>query len=158
MSLEQGSIAYVAQQAWIQNLTVRDNILFGEPLDSCKYNDVVRACELLEDFDMLPAGGLTEIGERVSLIIFLNLTWWWWWWVYPTHSWGWGRGSIPRNPNNRATPHGRDQRSRREGVWPKMSRRRGSSTGQSSTRCERSCGSEPQLLHEGVSARPILWR
>ena len=32
-----------------------------------------------------------------------------------------GRGSIPRNPNNRATPHGRDQRSRREGCgrkWP----------------------------------------
>ena len=26
------------------------------------------------------------------------------------------------------------------------------------TRCERSCGSEPQLLHEGVSARPTLWR
>ena len=45
-----------------------------------------------------------------------------------------------------------------KGVWPKMARRRGSSTGQSSTRCERSCGSEPQLLYEGVSARPTLWR
>ena len=61
-------------------------------------------------------------------------------------------------PIKRATPHGRDQRSRRERVWPKMARRRGSSTGHPSTRCERSCGSEPQLLHEGVSARPTLWR
>ena len=78
--------------------------------------------------------------------------------VLPDPFLGWGRGSIPRNPNNRATPHGRDQRSRRERVWLKMARRRGSSTGQSSTRCERSCGSEPQLLHEGVSARPTLWR
>ena len=34
---------------------------------------------------------------------------WWWWWIYLTHSWGWGRGSTPRNPNNRATPHGRDR-------------------------------------------------
>ena len=74
----------------------------------------------------------------------------WWWWFYPTHSWGWGRGSILQNPNNRATPHGRDQRSRSDRVWPNMARRRGSSTGQSSTRCERSCGSEPQLLHEGA--------
>ena len=63
----QGSVAYVAQQAWIQNLTVRDNILFGKRMDECRYSDVVNACELKEDFDMLPAGGLTEIGERVSL-------------------------------------------------------------------------------------------
>ena len=39
---------------------------------------------------------------------------------------------------------------RGERVWPNMARRRWSSTGQSSTRCERSCDSEPQLLHEGV--------
>ena len=28
-----GSIAYVSQQAWIMNATVRDNILFGEMYD-----------------------------------------------------------------------------------------------------------------------------
>nr|CAB3219629.1 multidrug resistance-associated protein 1-like [Phallusia mammillata] len=59
-----GSVAYVAQQAWIQNLTVRDNILFGQKLDVCKYQDTVEACELKEDFDMLPGGDQTEIGER----------------------------------------------------------------------------------------------
>uniref|UniRef100_H2YLY0 ABC-type glutathione-S-conjugate transporter n=1 Tax=Ciona savignyi TaxID=51511 RepID=H2YLY0_CIOSA len=59
-----GSIAYVAQQAWIQNLTVQDNILFGKPFDPCLYHQTVDACELKEDFDMLPAGDQTEIGER----------------------------------------------------------------------------------------------
>ncbi|XP_076819735.1 multidrug resistance-associated protein 1-like [Clavelina lepadiformis] len=59
-----GSIAYVAQQAWIQNLTVRENILFGKPLDVCNYQDTVEACELKEDFEMLPASDQTEIGER----------------------------------------------------------------------------------------------
>ena len=62
----QGSVAYVAQQAWIQNLTVRENILFGQKLDVCKYQDTVEACELKEDFEMLPGGDETEIGERVS--------------------------------------------------------------------------------------------
>ncbi|XP_078481138.1 multidrug resistance-associated protein 1-like [Ciona intestinalis] len=59
-----GSIAYVAQQAWIQNLTVQDNVLFGKPLDACLYQQTIEACELKEDFDMLPAGDQTEIGER----------------------------------------------------------------------------------------------
>ena len=62
----QGSVAYVSQQAWIQNLTVRENILFGQKLDVCKYQDTVEACELKEDFEMLPGGDETEIGERVS--------------------------------------------------------------------------------------------
>ena len=61
----QGSVAYVAQQAWIQNLTVRENILFGKTFDVCRYQDTVEACELKEDFEMLPASDQTEIGERV---------------------------------------------------------------------------------------------
>ncbi|XP_076820993.1 multidrug resistance-associated protein 1-like isoform X2 [Clavelina lepadiformis] len=59
-----GSVAYVPQQAWIQNLTVRDNITFGKQMDPCKYQDTVKACELETDFEMLPAGDYTEIGER----------------------------------------------------------------------------------------------
>ena len=62
----QGKVGYASQQAWIQNLTVRDNITFGKKMDVCKYQDVVEACQLLADFDMLPAGDETEIGERVS--------------------------------------------------------------------------------------------
>ncbi|XP_049823779.1 multidrug resistance-associated protein 1 isoform X4 [Aethina tumida] len=59
-----GSIAYVSQQAWIQNATLRDNILFGKKFDQKIYDNVVKACALKPDFDMLPAGDQTEIGEK----------------------------------------------------------------------------------------------
>jgi ABC-type transport system involved in cytochrome bd biosynthesis fused ATPase/permease subunit len=61
----QGSVAYVAQQAWIQNASVRDNILFGKPFDEEKYNSILEACALLPDLEILPAGDATEIGEKV---------------------------------------------------------------------------------------------
>ncbi|KAJ2123708.1 hypothetical protein IW147_002301 [Coemansia sp. RSA 720] len=59
-----GSIAYVPQQAWILNATLRDNILFGSQLDQEFYDRVVDACALRPDLDMLPAGDMTEIGEK----------------------------------------------------------------------------------------------
>ena len=61
-------MAYVAQEAWIQNLTVRDNILFGEKFSEKKYRKVIQACSLLPDFDILSAGDQTEIGEKVSAV------------------------------------------------------------------------------------------
>ncbi|XP_005090015.1 multidrug resistance-associated protein 1 [Aplysia californica] len=59
-----GTLAYVPQQAWIQNDTVRNNILFGRPMDKALYDRCVEACALTPDLDILPAGDLTEIGER----------------------------------------------------------------------------------------------
>ncbi|KAK7108692.1 hypothetical protein V1264_016377 [Littorina saxatilis] len=59
-----GSVAYVPQQAWIQNDTVRNNILFGESMRQRDYDECVEACALSPDLDILPAGDLTEIGER----------------------------------------------------------------------------------------------
>ncbi|XP_078611217.1 multidrug resistance-associated protein 1-like [Branchiostoma floridae x Branchiostoma japonicum] len=59
-----GSTAYVPQQAWIQNATLRDNILFGSPLNQSRYNEVLEACALGPDLEMLPAGDNTEIGEK----------------------------------------------------------------------------------------------
>lgn len=59
-----GTIAYVSQQAWIQNATLKDNILFGKPLNSEMYERVVEACALKPDFEMLPGGDQTEIGEK----------------------------------------------------------------------------------------------
>eukprot|EP00007_Cunea_sp_BSH-02190019_P001870 CAMPEP_0174237282 /NCGR_PEP_ID=MMETSP0417-20130205/7690_1 /TAXON_ID=242541 /ORGANISM="Mayorella sp, Strain BSH-02190019" /LENGTH=1523 /DNA_ID=CAMNT_0015316021 /DNA_START=21 /DNA_END=4592 /DNA_ORIENTATION=+ len=58
------SLAYAPQQPFIQNGTLRDNILFGLPFQSKKYRQVIRACSLDPDLDLLPAGDLTEIGER----------------------------------------------------------------------------------------------
>ncbi|XP_033169125.1 multidrug resistance-associated protein 1 isoform X6 [Drosophila mauritiana] len=59
-----GKLAYVPQQAWIQNATVRDNILFGQTYDRKRYNKVIDACALRADIDILSAGDLTEIGEK----------------------------------------------------------------------------------------------
>ncbi|AKB01606.1 Yor1p [Saccharomyces cerevisiae YJM1304] len=49
---------------WIQNASVRDNIIFGSPFNKEKYDEVVRVCSLKADLDILPAGDMTEIGER----------------------------------------------------------------------------------------------
>ncbi|XP_015175304.1 PREDICTED: multidrug resistance-associated protein 1 isoform X1 [Polistes dominula] len=59
-----GSVAYVSQQAWIQNATLQDNVLFGKPLNKAFYNRVIDACMLGPDLEMLPAGDQTEIGEK----------------------------------------------------------------------------------------------
>ena len=62
-------MAYVPQQAWIQNATLRDNIVFGLDFDQNWYDKVVEACALQQDLDMLPAGDLTEIGEKVGCLL-----------------------------------------------------------------------------------------
>ncbi|KNE64079.1 hypothetical protein AMAG_09137 [Allomyces macrogynus ATCC 38327] len=59
-----GSVAYVAQQPWIQHVSIRDNILFGRALDQVRYDAVVHACALMSDFAALPKGDLTFVGEK----------------------------------------------------------------------------------------------
>lgn len=59
-----GSVAYVPQQAWIQNSTLKDNILFGRPDSEKNYKKVLEACALLTDLEVLPGGDQTEIGEK----------------------------------------------------------------------------------------------
>ncbi|PIN06814.1 Multidrug resistance-associated protein/mitoxantrone resistance protein, ABC superfamily [Handroanthus impetiginosus] len=59
-----GSKAYVPQSPWILTGNIRDNILFGKPYDSDKYDRTVEACALVKDFELFAAGDLTEIGER----------------------------------------------------------------------------------------------
>ena len=58
-------MAYVSQQAWIQNSTVRDNVVFGQPYQRERYNSVIKACQLERDLSILTAGDMTEIGEKV---------------------------------------------------------------------------------------------
>nr|QGP74115.1 ABCC transporter [Sedum alfredii] len=59
-----GTVAYVPQVSWIFNATVRDNILFGFPFESFKYEKAIDVTALRHDLDLLPGGDLTEIGER----------------------------------------------------------------------------------------------
>ncbi|XP_041661072.1 multidrug resistance-associated protein 5 [Cheilinus undulatus] len=59
-----GRLAYVAQQAWILNASLRDNILFGHEYNEERYQAVLSACCLRPDLNLLPDADLTEIGER----------------------------------------------------------------------------------------------
>ncbi|XP_015266213.1 PREDICTED: canalicular multispecific organic anion transporter 2 [Gekko japonicus] len=59
-----GSVAYVPQLAWIQNATLKDNILFGHPYNEQKYQTILEACALQQDLEVLPGGDQTEIGEK----------------------------------------------------------------------------------------------
>ncbi|EMR62218.1 putative metal resistance protein ycf1 protein [Eutypa lata UCREL1] len=59
-----GTIAYVAQQPWIMNATVKENIIFGHRYDSNFYEKTIKACALLDDFNQLPDGDETVVGER----------------------------------------------------------------------------------------------
>ncbi|KAK2353052.1 ABC transporter C family member [Trifolium repens] len=59
-----GTLAYVSQSSWIQSGTVRDNILFGKPMDKTRYENAIKACALDEDINDFSHGDLTEIGQR----------------------------------------------------------------------------------------------
>ncbi|XP_071949500.1 ATP-binding cassette sub-family C member 5-like [Antedon mediterranea] len=62
--LVNGTFAYAAQEAWMFNATLRENILFGREFDEEKYDMVLFACSLKPDLTILPHGDETEIGER----------------------------------------------------------------------------------------------
>ncbi|KZS94671.1 ABC protein [Sistotremastrum niveocremeum HHB9708] len=59
-----GSVAYCAQTAWIQNASLRDNVVFGREWDEERYWRVIEDASLLPDLELLPDGDLTEIGEK----------------------------------------------------------------------------------------------
>lgn len=58
------TIAYCAQQAWLVNGTVRDNILFASPYDAKRYKEVIVACSLQRDLEILDDGDQTLVGEK----------------------------------------------------------------------------------------------
>jgi ABC-type multidrug transport system fused ATPase/permease subunit len=58
------SVAYCAQQAWLVNGTVKDNIVFASKWDQKRYDDVIVACSLKRDLDILDAGDETLVGEK----------------------------------------------------------------------------------------------
>ena len=58
------SIAYAPQEAWIQNMTLKDNILFGKAFNEEYYRNTINCCALRDDLKMFAAGDMTEIGEK----------------------------------------------------------------------------------------------
>ena len=59
-----GNIAYVSQTSWIQSGTLRDNILFGKPMEKTRYENAIKVCALDKDINDFSHGDLTEIGQR----------------------------------------------------------------------------------------------
>ncbi|KAI0052513.1 P-loop containing nucleoside triphosphate hydrolase protein [Auriscalpium vulgare] len=59
-----GGVAYAAQESWVQNETIRDNILFGAPYDEARYEKVLHQCGLKRDLSLFEAGDKTEVGEK----------------------------------------------------------------------------------------------
>lgn len=63
-----GKISYASQEPWLFAGSVRQNILFGLPMDRVKYKTVIKKCALERDFRLLPYGDKTIVGDRgVSL-------------------------------------------------------------------------------------------
>lgn len=59
-----GKVSYASQESWLFSGSVKDNILFGEEYDDERYKIITDVCSLLEDFDQLPFGDKTRVGER----------------------------------------------------------------------------------------------
>jgi ABC-type transport system involved in cytochrome bd biosynthesis fused ATPase/permease subunit len=57
-------ISYAAQTPWLQHQSIKDNILFGQPLDEERYEAVIEACALRTDLRVLEDDDATEIGTR----------------------------------------------------------------------------------------------
>ncbi|KAF2171065.1 hypothetical protein M409DRAFT_19038 [Zasmidium cellare ATCC 36951] len=58
------SVAYCAQQAWLVNGTIKENIVFASKWDAKRYKNVIVACSLQRDLEILDAGDQTLVGEK----------------------------------------------------------------------------------------------
>ena len=58
------SVAYCAQQAWLVNGTVKQNIVFASPWDQKRYDQVIKSCALAKDLEILDGGDDTLVGEK----------------------------------------------------------------------------------------------
>lgn len=67
-----GNVAFVPQQAWIQNSTLRQNILFGKEFDEILYERVLDACALLPDLEVTRI----FLPSSVVYVLFLGFTCW----------------------------------------------------------------------------------
>lgn len=58
------SVAYCAQQAWLVNASIKENIVFASTWDPARYRDVIIACSLVRDLEIFDAGDETLVGEK----------------------------------------------------------------------------------------------
>lgn len=58
------SVAFCPQTPWLQNDTIRNNILFGSAYNGPRYGSVLQACALLPDLAVLEYADDTPVGEK----------------------------------------------------------------------------------------------
>ncbi|XP_006608778.1 probable multidrug resistance-associated protein lethal(2)03659 isoform X2 [Apis dorsata] len=59
-----GKISFADQRPWIFASSIRQNILFGQPWNEIRYNEVIRVCQLKRDIDLFTHKDRTMVGER----------------------------------------------------------------------------------------------
>ncbi|KIY46182.1 P-loop containing nucleoside triphosphate hydrolase protein [Fistulina hepatica ATCC 64428] len=59
-----GGVAYAAQESWVLNETIKENIIFGNPYDEARYKKVLYQCGLMRDLELFDAGDETEVGAK----------------------------------------------------------------------------------------------
>ena len=59
-----GKLSYASQEPWIFASSIKQNILFGKPMNKERYEKVIEVCQLKRDFQLLPYGDSTLVGER----------------------------------------------------------------------------------------------
>ncbi|GAW02588.1 P-loop containing nucleoside triphosphate hydrolase protein [Lentinula edodes] len=57
-------VAYAAQESWVQNATIKENIIFDSPFEATRYRQVLHQCALEKDLELFQAGDETEVGEK----------------------------------------------------------------------------------------------
>lgn len=59
-----GRVAFAPQLPIVHNMTIRDNILYGKPMNYYKYERAIQRCQLMNDLNKLKSGDMTEVGEK----------------------------------------------------------------------------------------------
>ncbi|KAL8281440.1 hypothetical protein RQP46_006124 [Phenoliferia psychrophenolica] len=60
--------AYCSQSPWLLSDTIKENILFGSPLNEKRYRDVLDVCALETDLKQFELGDETEVGEKGTVL------------------------------------------------------------------------------------------
>lgn len=63
-----GTISYASQEPWLFGGSIRQNILFGQTMETKRYNEIVKVCALERDFSLFPYGDRTLVGERGAML------------------------------------------------------------------------------------------
>lgn len=66
--------AYVAQESWIKAGTIKENILFGAPMEEALYKKVLEACALVSDLNTLPKGDATYVFSRILIFHLFSIS------------------------------------------------------------------------------------